>query len=274
MAKRKSKIRNYKRLILMSDTHCGHVAGLTPPDWHYNHATTNPRVMAVYEQQTAMWEWYTRRIDELKPIDYLFVLGDLVDGSGKRSGGTEQRTTDGNEQAAMAAECINYVESPRVLITYGTPYHVGTDQDQEDAVVPLLNGKAEIHSHAFVDINGITFDLKHFVASSSIPHGKWTPLVKDKVWNTVWHAEHALQPKSDVICRGHVHYHIDAGESDSWRAMTCPAMMGFGSKYGKRICKGVVHVGFIVFDFPEEGGYSWRPELLRLELHKAPVLKW
>ena len=261
-------------MVVAADPHCGHIAGLTPPDWHYNFETHHPRTQAIYEQQKAMWDWYTRRLDTLRPIDIMVCNGDLVDGKGKRSGGTEQRTLDGNEQAAMAAECINYAEAPRVLILYGTPYHAGTEEDMEDIVVPLIKGKCDIKGHAFVDINGLIFDIKHFVGASSIPHGRWTALAKSKLWNTVWNNEHELQPKSDILIRAHVHYHVQMTQGDSWRAMTCPALQGFGAKFGIRICEGIINVGFLVFDIDEKGDYTWWPELAKLESQKVQMLKY
>ena len=274
--------RNFKRLVVAADPHCGHIAGLTPPDWHYNFETHHPRTQAIYEQQKAMWDWYTRRIDALKPIDRAVWNGDLVDGKGKKSGGTEQRTMDGNEQAQMAAECINYMEAPKVCLIYGTPYHTGTEEDMEDAVVPLVNGMCKIKGHAFLETNGRIFDVKHFVGASSIPHGRWTSTARDKLQNIQWNNEYLdgrkkqdpLQPNADFLIRAHVHYHIHGGAGGDWEFMTCPALQGFGSKYGVRICSGVVHVGFLVFDIQENGDYKWWSERARLESQKVDVWKF
>ena len=38
--------------------------------------------------------------------------------------------------------------------------------------------------------------------------------------------------------------------------------------------RGVVHVGFLVFDIQENGDYTWWPELARLESQKVEVLKY
>jgi len=231
-------------------------------------------VKAVYAQQQQMWNWYAETVQKYKPIDYLFALGDLVDGKGTRSGGTELRTSDGNEQAEMAVKALEIIEAKKTMITYGTPYHTGQDQDQEDVVASLLPGHVEISGHAFVAVNGLIFDLKHFINGSSIPHGRWTPLAKSKLWNIVWNSEHELQPNSDIILRGHVHYSIEMADSDQWRAMTLPALMGYGSKYGVRKCSGTVHIGFMIFDVYENGAYICKPEFLRLELHRITPLEW
>lgn len=262
----------HRRLVVIADTHCGHLAGLTPPDWWYSHETTNKDIMQTYDQQKAVWNRFSKKMKQYQPIDFLFHMGDAIDGKGQKSGGTEERTTDMNEQCQMAIKCIKEAHAKKIMMIYGTPYHTGVDQDMEDVVANEL--KCEIHGHSFIDINGVVFDLKHFIGSSSIPHGRWTSLASDKLWNTVWHNEHDLQPDSDVVIRAHVHYHVSMTESDQWMGLTCPALQGFGSKFGIRKCKNTVHVGFVVFDIDEKGNYSWHPELLRLELQKAPLLKW
>jgi len=260
-----------KRLVVIADTHCGHHAGLTPPDWWYTHESTDKHVMAVYEQQRVMWKEYSKIMKKLQPIDILFHLGDAIDGKGERSGGTEQRTTDMNEQCEMATQCIKEAKAKKIQLIYGTPYHTGVDQDMEDTIAREL--KCPVSGQEFVDINGLVFDLKHFIGSSSIPHGRWTALAKDELWNKIWHLEHEQQPKCDVILRAHVHYHIGMNESDEWFGATCPALQGFGSKFGVRKCKNTIHLGLLVFDIDNKGNYSWRYEPIRLELHKSSVRK-
>jgi hypothetical protein len=260
-------------MVVISDLHCGHEVGLTPPDWQFNIHSRDLRRKALATQQFQTYDWYQRRIKELSPIDCLVVNGDATDGKGTKSGGTELITADMLEQAKMAAVCINEWKAPKTFLTYGTPYHVGATQDFEDAIVPLVDGVCNIEPQQFLDLNGVVFDIKHFVGASSIPHGRFTALAKDKLWNTVWNAEHDNQPEADVLIRSHVHYHGYCGSSNNWMAMTTPALQGFGGKFGTRICKGVVHQGFIVFDIDKKGRYSWWPELLRLESQKVLVKK-
>jgi len=266
-----------KRIAVISDNHCGHEAGLTPPDWWYDPNSKNSRIAAINAQQRAMWRWYTKTVMRLQPVDILFHLGDNTAGKNSRQGGRQLRTSDENEQAKMAAECILVWKAPRIAICYGTPYHTGNNQDNEDVVAKLVEkggGKVEISGQHFIEVNGVCFDLKHFVSSSSIPHGRWTPLVKDKLWNQIWHAEHKQQPDADYVIRGHVHYCIFGGDFDNWEAMTCPALMGFGDIYGVRMCRNTVHVGLWVFDIDEKGNVHKWPERLVLKSHQVKALKW
>ena len=117
-----------KRMVVISDLHCGHVVGLTPPRWHFQIDGK------LYANQKELWGFYAQSIDSLKPIDILVVNGDAIDGKGCRSGGTEQNTTDRLEQCEMAIECIEYTEAKTVRMTYGTPYHAGQDEDFEKII--------------------------------------------------------------------------------------------------------------------------------------------
>ena len=48
-----------------------------------------------------------------------------------------------------------------------------------------------------------------------------------------------------------------------------PALQGYGSKYGKRICSGTVDFGFIHMDIDEKGRLSWEPHILRMPYQPA-----
>lgn len=266
--------RNFKRLMVVSDFHCGHEQGLTPPDWWYVFPNEGSRQKKVATVQRELWEFYTKNIDELKPIDYLIVNGDLVDGKGGRSGSTEQRTADRAEQAEMAAACINYVGAPKVLIIFGTPYHAGMEEDWEREVVPhIKDAEVKIAGQDFPIINGVQFDVKHFVAGSSIPHGQATPLMKDKLWNEIWHNEHELQPKAEILIRSHIHYHI-ACSKYGWTALTTPMMMGFGDKFGVRKMARLAEVGFVKIDIDNNGDYRWKLIKAILPSMKAQSYVW
>ena len=182
MAKKKRK-----RLVILSDFHCGHVAGLTPPDWHDKPPAApgkgrkrrrgRARFSAV---QREMWERYIVMRDRLCPIDALVLNGDAVEGKGKRSGGTEMITTDRVEQTDMAAECIDVWKAPKKIMTYGTPSHTGEDEDWEDVVADNI-GAAKIGGHEWIDVNGVVFDFKHKIGSSSIPHGRHTAIARENL---------------------------------------------------------------------------------------------
>jgi len=250
--------RNFKRAFLGGDLHCGHRVGLTPP--FYQNAIPGDKYHKI---QMETWNWFRDELKPLKPFDVAILNADLVDGKGKRSGSSELITADWHTQRKIAVECIKEIGAPVIRMTYGTPYHVGDDSDHESPIVDMLKEEgfeAQIRSQGFWDINGTTFDVKHKVGSSSIPHGKGTSIAKERLWNALW-ADIGEQVRADVIIRSHVHYHYYCGEPE-WLAMTLPALQGQGTKFGARQCSGIVHFGFVVFDCFEDGGYTWEPHII------------
>ena len=175
----------------------------------------------------------------------------------------------------MAAACINYIGAPKALLLFGTPYHAGMEEDWEREIVPLIkNAQVKISGQDFPTINGLQFDVKHFIAGSSIPHGKATPLLRDKLWNTIWHNEHELQPQADILIRSHIHYMMEYSEPAEWRALTTGMMMGFGDKFGVRKMARIAHIGFWKIDIEENGDYECQPIKALLEHQKAQSYVW
>jgi hypothetical protein len=252
-----------KKVMVMSDTHCGHLLGLTPPDFRYGKDTK--RI------QQECWDWFVEESQKRGPYDLIVLNGDAIDGDGRKSGGTEQITTDRQVQAEMAAECIkaNMSKGTKVVLTYGTGYHTGNSEDFENDIskhIPIL----KIGSHEWVDVEGTIFDFKHHAGSSTIPHGRHTYVAKERIWNVMWN-ERKNCPKADVIIRSHVHYFDYCGDQ-FFLGMTTPALQGLGSKYGARRCSGTVDYGFVVFNVNKEG-YTWNPVLADIKAQQSTVVK-
>ena len=254
------------RVVIISDLHCGHRAGICCPGWMTPESA--PGVLGTFaKQQRAMWAWYSATLASLQPIDVLIVNGDAFDGKGGRSGGGELITTDMVGQTKIAAACINEAKAKTVRLCAGTPYHCAPDgEDWEEYLGALVNA-ASLDGHLFTEIDGVVFDVKHKVGGSGIPHGRHTAISKERLWNLLWH-ERGGAPKANVFIRSHVHYHEFSG-NPTHLAMTTPALQGFGSKYGERQCSGVVDIGFVHFDV-EDGAWSWQAHLFQ---PKADLLK-
>lgn len=250
-----------KRVVAMGDLHCGHFAGLTPPAWQYRIGIGPDYMQQRGMMQRECWGWFERTVAALQPVDVLIVNGDLLDGKGSRAGGTEQITGSLDQQADMAAACIRAIKAGKVFCTHGTPYHVSADGEDMEALAADRVG-ATIGGHEWVDVNGCVFDCKHKVGGSQIPHGRYTAIAREHLWNQLW-AERDGAPRANVIIRSHVHYYDFCG-SDDFLAMTLPALQGFGSKYGVRQCSGLVHYGLVHFDVQDDGSYTWMPHILKI----------
>lgn len=262
--------RDFKRVVAIGDKHGGHRVGLTPPKWQ----TAIPG-KKYHRIQVELWDEFTGIIDYLQPIDILIVNGDSIDGRGKRSGGTELITVNRLEQVEIAAYAINYCKAKKVVMTRGTPYHTGTKEEWENELAKKVNCK-KIGDHEFYNINGVIFDVKHHVGTSSIPHGQHTAVSRDRLWNLIW-SEYKMQPKADILLRSHTHYFTVQGGVD-WMGYTLPALQGMGSKFGAKICSGLVHWGLIWFDVynePRGFGERWKmgKYIVGIRSQKATVIK-
>lgn len=257
------------RLLVESDWHAHHRAGLNAPDFWFPTTGIYGKWGKVNRE---LWNKRLEMLDKIGPVDVWVLNGDAMDGRGEKSGGTELLPDPAwQNQIANAEACARAVEfkgEPRRFLTRGTPYHSGASSDYEDTLAANLG--ATIKDHVFLEIGGVTLDFKHKVGSSSIPHGRATPIARERLWNLLW-SEHAEQPKADILIRSHIHYFTYTGGSD-WLALTTPALQAAGTKYGGRQCSGTVDFGVVVFDC-EGGEYDWKPYIARVKANKVEAIK-
>ena len=285
-----------KRVLLCGDLHCGHLAGLTPPGWQTKTSDADgPRFLSQHLRekfhriQAACWDWWRREISKLRPFHLAIVNGDLIDGKGVRSGGTELITADRSEQADMAMKALSIVRAPNWCFTFGTPYHVGSEEDFETRVAEWMDAqtwtdKVKIGGHEWPQVNGLVFDVKHKIGGSSTPYGRATAIEKEDVHNLKWH-ERGQQPRADILVRSHVHYYYPDPEKigdDIHRMLVIlPALQAMVTKFGSRQCSSPVDYGFCYVDIPPKGErtktgdrFSWHERLLPTKIEAATVTEF
>jgi hypothetical protein len=250
-----------ERVVIVSDLHCGHRAGLTPPNWQYPATGSGGDRDKFAELQAKLWNWWATEIEKLKPIDHLIINGDAIDGKGPRSGGTEQITLDRLEQGKMAIEACKLADAKHYHLTYGTSYHNGIEEDLEEQVATGLGG--EIKSILRLPINGLTFSFRHHLSGSSVPYGRHGASAKHAIWGLL-HAMRDGRDAENVFICSHVHYFQYAGDA-SYLTMSTPALSGPGSKFGERVMDGTTDCGFVVFDIESKEQFSWKPVLFRIQ---------
>jgi len=259
------------RVLVISDLHCGHKVGLCHPDFSPVYRKRDKSKDWRQSQQRGMlWKKFSSAVNDLKPIDVIIVNGDAVDGKGVKSGGTELITTDRSEQADNAQACIEEAGAKEVYMSFGTPYHTGVDEDWEREVAQRVNA-VKIGGHDWVEVNGVVFDYRHFVSRSSIPHGRYTPLAKERLWAALW-AEHGEYPKGDILLRSHVHYYAFCG-GFGWKAYITPALQAAGTKFGVRRATGTVDWGFLAFDVYGKGDYECIEKVMKFRTAKQHVMR-
>lgn len=258
----------FKRILATGDWHCGHQVGFSPPEYH-TPTMNKPNYIKLAKVRRDVWEWFDKNLQPFRPIDILILNGDALDGKGERSGGTEQITSDRVGQVEMGYKVIEFIDPSIIRMTFGTPSHVGIEEDWEDVLA--LKAGAKIGSHEWFDVNGVIIDCKHKISSSQIPHGRFTPIAREILWNREWAAD-GSQPKADILLRSHVHY-FSPIEYEGCIGMTLPALQGFGSKYGSRQCSGKVHIGFVIFDIYDNGEIKWQKVIAKTKTMTAKAEK-
>lgn len=234
-------------VMAISDLHCGHRAGLTPPSWQYVEDQEDVERQRWARMQRETWADYLSMIEPYRGmVDYLIVNGDCVDGKGERSGGTELITTDRDEQAMMAARAIKEIGARVIVMTFGTPYHVGATEDFERVAARQV-GAVKIENEAKYRIEGKLFHCKHFLSSSVVPYGRLTSINRDKLWGMIW-SEMYGKEKADITIRSHVHYYGYSDDTPFGIGLITPALQGPGTKFGGRICSGWVDFGISVLE--------------------------
>lgn len=241
-----------KRVAIVSDFHCGHKYGLTPPQWK------------MFDFQTRLWKWYAKKAAEAK-VDILIMNGDAIEGKGPKNGGVELITTDRIEQGNMAVEALSQFNAKKIYMAYGTPYHTGPDERFEDPIADALD--AHIENRLRLNINGLLFDIRHHVSGSSTPYTHVTPLKKEQVMALL---DQRID-RGDVVVRSHVHKFL-AIQDNKGLALTTPCFQ-LHTEFGSRICNGDVDIGFIVFDIVDRQRWSWKREILDIKEFRAAPLK-
>ena len=248
-----------KRIVCVSDFHAGHIVGLTPPAWDIDRP--RPQLAKSFKMRRALWDFYSQSLKALQPIDILIVNGDCIDGRGEKSGGTELLYVDRQDQVDMAVDCILEAKAEKVVMSYGTGYHTGKEEDFEKDIAGKV-GAAKIGSVDSIEVNGTIINYRHYVGGSQVPHTRHTAIARDHLWNVLW-AERGEYPLAHIILRSHVHYHSFAG-GPGWLAMTTPGLQGYGSKFGARNISGMVDIGFVYLDITGKGEYTWGTKIVRM----------
>lgn len=233
-----------KSIVIVSDTHCGSVFGLTPPEYFSKHHET---------MQQEGWKAYKKMTRDWERPDILVGNGDMIEGTQSKQGAAELITPDRNVQVDMAEECLREWHAKKIFLTYGSKYHVGEQaEDFEYNIAKSL--KAKIEGRLFINVEGMTFDIRHKVGMSVVPYGRATILLRDLAWDLIREAN-GSGPRVDVVVRSHVHYHIWI-EQPGKIAFTTPALQLARGRFGSRECVGETHWGAI-----------------RLTIHKGQIVE-
>lgn len=252
------------RILALSDLHCGHIGGITPPGYR-----TSEKIHPGWpEMQAKCWDRATRFVKSRK-WDAVLLMGDNIDGRDEKSGGQELCISQPRHQCEAAAEFIRLANCKRMAGVYGTPYHTGKLTEEEDYLYKnLLEIPPErVGDQLLLDIDGLIVDMRHDISGSSTPTGGDIALRKIAIDTRLWHLEHGRDlPR--LILRGHVHYHrvlSDGIGRNSWTVATLPALQTF-TKFGRKRVQGRViqwGIASIIYD-RKTGEIRWEKDTAEL----------
>lgn len=273
-----------KRILILSDLHSGHKYGLAHPE------------QCVNPFQKKAWNFFEKGIRQFAPYDVVFCNGDLIDGKATRSGGAELITSNLIEQSEMAIKILRWIcminkQTPKMFFVRGTPYHVGTDgEDFEDLIAKefqttqadAIQGEStrrksqqnetrrNIDESLLVNVENVTFDLKHKIGSSAMPQTRVGAPAREIV-QAMLKENYQDRPKADVFVRSHVHYHTLINLMGRV-AFTTPALQ-INSSYGQRQCSGIIDYGFMVVEVDNGKIGKITPYICRNPIKQDVVLK-
>lgn len=256
-----------KKVLAIGDLHCGAIIGLTPPSWFISEKRDH-RIAAL---QREMWDNYKSALRAIGDVDILIVNGDAVDGHGKKSGGSELLTTDMLSQVDIAYECLSHIKYKKAYFTHGTGYHASNDGGEDFERVLASKCNAEVYDELRLDVDGVIFDIRHHIGSSSMPSGRFTSIAKTRMWDAL-DAERNDRESANIYLRSHVHYYAHCGEAQ-WSAFTLPALQAAGTKYGARRCMGTVDWGMVCFHVDNGNLAGWDVKIYNLSNSEPEIIK-
>jgi hypothetical protein len=260
--------------LFLSDTHIGALGGLCPPrHWESaippepgETASNAARRLFVASVQREMWNWTERNILSLRP-KYLVLDGDIIDGAQKKSAGVGVWSTKTKDQADAAISILSRFKKAgtRIMMCKGTRYH--DEEYGEEYIADALG--AHIAPHAFIEIEGVIFDVKHKETGANCPAGR-PGLRNSHLNNLLWNARDQ-QPIADVTIRGHLHTFFYEG-NDQWLGIVLPGMQWL-SEYGQLEVGRPIMNGAVHFTNIQKGNLQWHPIIAKLPEFKAHIYK-
>lgn len=250
-----SKDGSSKTVLFVSDLHCGARTGLSPEPQN-----------EIQEELLSAWMDMVKAF--AKP-DILVVDGDAIDGKGHKDSGLDTLLNDPLKQVSAAHTLLEMIQAHETFIIAGTGYHVSGETDFESVLAERMN--SELHSKLSLSVNAFVFDIRHFVGSSVIPHGRFTAGGRELMWETMLSSIKSRR-RADMIVRGHVHYFL-CGQTSYGGFMTLPCWQAAGSRYGARKCSGLIDIGAVRFTISQGGDSSWERLLFPIAAGHAKLVE-
>jgi len=243
--------KNSKKILIASDTHCGSLWGLTPPQWHIE------KYKSIQQSLWDFWESITK-----EKYDVAIFNGDLIDGSIDE---LEHIVIDREEQVAIAVESLKRVKANKYYIVEGTPAHTVGEGSFERIVASQLN--IPCSPHLRLEINGVRMHIRHVTGNSSAPY---SALLKKEIVRQIWTDENFGIDPPHLIIRSHVHK-FEVTYDDRAMGFTTPSLELPFSIYGRTQRPWKYDVGVVKLYIDEEGHCYPDPILLKIRVVRDEI---
>jgi len=192
-----------RRVLCISDLHCGSVWGLWHPDYKTRHQNTI-RLNSVQEEIYEKWELMREEVNEGEGYDTVFLIGDLIDGLNKRNYGMERMVSNLNEQVGVVLKLLKPIcKGKEVIGITGSAYHGSADYEIDRRICNELRGK---YGGSICNVR-----LKHTDKIINIAHGSGFPpqyigtKMSKEILLSIMSAKLEKTPNIDILIRGHFH---------------------------------------------------------------------
>ncbi len=272
--------------MLLDSLHVGSVVGISNPDCGDD--AYLPVREALYKK------WCESVKGPWRKPDVLILAGEAVDGQGKRRGGTEQWTSNLEDQAHFAAELVSMWEARKIYCLRGSNYHVdingsGINIDElaaqkmgaeiwpnQDNIDPKRRARSGYS--LFLTIGNVTLHIAHKVSVSKVFHYRSTPIAREmmhaKLNDPMRHYAEAMQLemgkyKTRLVVRGHAHYYWYCATSGS-AGINLPCWQARSAFIEQEMPLGMCDIGFVGLEVKGDH-FTHEPVLWQVEEAQPPA---
>lgn len=193
-----------KSILVISDLHVGSAFAIFPK----NYKTRHQNLISLNPLQNELCDsWEKMREDIGNDYDYVFLLGDLIDGLNTKGAGRERVVNNLNEQMDAALKLLRPLCNRKEVVGItSSPYHTSADYEVDREICKRLHGHflGTIANIRVRNTNKV-INIGHGSGGSPIYSG--TKASKD-ILLALSSERLAKTPDVDIICRAHHHSYL------------------------------------------------------------------
>jgi hypothetical protein len=241
-----------KKVLAISDLHCGGMSGLLPPNY-YN--ADRDLYLKQSRVQEFVFEYYRVMCKEIGRVDLVICNGDIVEGLNKHGKGKDVLITDMMVQCDIAKTVLSMIDCNHYIFTQGSNYHVNDNPSADEMICHEMNGDW-YGWFGDVMVDNITINVQHETSFTKDPSNQFNSQQKD-----ISLLKLQGDDPADIYLRSHIHRFTYTGNSNSMTVTTpCwKGMDGFTSKKSQLRPDN----GYVLFNI-EGSNYSWDYNIFKI----------